>query len=48
MALATLVKEKINWGWLTGQKFSLLYSWCEEWQHVGRHGAAEGDESSVS
>lgn len=30
-------KETFHWGWLTVERFSLLSSWCEAWQHMGRH-----------
>ena len=30
------------------QRFSLLISWWEAWQHAGRHRAGEGAESSTS
>jgi hypothetical protein len=39
-------KETFNWSWLTVEKFSLLLSQWEAWQHTGRFGAG-GAESSI-
>lgn len=39
---ASLISTTLNWGWLTVQRSSLLSSWQEARQHMGRHGAGEG------
>jgi hypothetical protein len=41
-------RKTFNQDWLTVQRFSLLSSWWEAWQHEGRHGAGERAESSTS
>lgn len=41
MAIATLIKEDIQLGWLTVQNLRPLPSWWETWQHVCQHGKKE-------
>jgi len=59
MTKALLIKENINWGWLTGSEVQPIIIVAEAWQHVGRQGleehrvlqldlkAAEGDWNSA-
>lgn len=48
MTRQLLQRTAFKWGWLTGSEVTPLSSRQEPWQHPGRHGAAEGAESSPS
>jgi hypothetical protein len=47
MTKASLIKDKIQVGWLTGSKVQSIIIKAGAWQHPGRHGAG-GAESSAS
>jgi hypothetical protein len=48
MTKASLKREHLIGSGLQFQRFSLLSSWWEAWEHPGRHGAGEGAENSTS
>jgi hypothetical protein len=47
MTKATLIKDKFNWGWLTGSEVQSIIIKVGTWQHPSRHGTG-GAENSVS
>ena len=49
MAMATLIKEKINWGgWLTVSEIPFIIIMAGAWQHAGRRDVGEVVESLTS
>ncbi|EDL04488.1 mCG147104 [Mus musculus] len=47
MTKSSLIKDSINWGWLTGSEVQPVISKAGAWQYLGRHGGG-GAESSTS
>jgi hypothetical protein len=48
MTIANLIKDNINWGWLTGSEVQSIITKAGAWQHLVRHGAGRAESSTSS
>ena len=46
MTKATFIKTTFNWGWLTGSEVQLIITKWGACQHLGRHDAGGGENST--